>query len=107
MLTSTLHRLSGIGLSIGSIFVVVWLCAAAWGPGTFAAVNGIATAWYGQVLMFCWTLTMFYHLCNGIRHLLWDAGIGLELETARTSGYAVFAATIVLTIIVWVVAAFV
>lgn len=107
MFTSTMHRITGIGLAIGSIYVAVWLCAAAWGPGTYAAVNGIAEAWYGQVLMVCWTLAVFFHLCNGIRHLLWDTGVGLELDTARTTGYTVIGVTIVLTAIVWIVASFV
>lgn len=101
MFTSVVHRATGIVVAVGSIFLAVWLCAAASGPGAFAAVNGIAAAWYGQILMFGWTLALFYHLCNGIRHLVWDFGIGLELETAIITGYLAVGLAIVLTIVVW------
>lgn len=101
MFTSVVHRATGIVLSVGSIYVAIWLCAAALGPDAFAAVNGIAAAWYGQILMFGWSLALFYHLCNGIRHLVWDAGIGLELETAIVTGYTAVAIAVALTIIAW------
>lgn len=104
MLTSTLHRLSGIGLAMGSVLLAVWLCAAASGPEAFATANGIASAWYGQILMFCWSLTLFYHLCNGVRHLAWDFVVGLELETAKITGYLVIGISIALTVIVWICA---
>lgn len=102
MLTSVTHRATGIILAVGSIFLAIWLCAAASGPEAFAAVNGIAAAWYGQILMFCWSLALFYHLCNGVRHLVWDTGVGLELDVARVSGYAAIGIAIALTIVVWI-----
>jgi len=58
-------------------------------------------AWLGLVLLFGWTFAFFYHLCNGIRHLAWDAGYGFELRTAHPSGYTVLAATVVLTVLAW------
>src|SRR5699024_3420022 len=58
MLTSTLHRISGIGLSLGGILLAIWLCAAASGPDAFAVANGIAGSWFGMILMFCWSLTL-------------------------------------------------
>lgn len=104
MFTSVVHRATGIVLSVGSIFVAVWVCAAALGPDAFAAVNGIAAAWYGQILMLGWSLALFYHLCNGLRHLAWDAGVGLELDVARVTGYVAVGVAVALTIIVWVLA---
>ena len=53
------------------------------------------------VLLFGWSVAFFYHLCNGIRHLAWDAGYGFEIGTAARSGYAVLAATVLLTAITW------
>lgn len=104
MLTSTLHRLSGIGLAMGSVLLAIWLGAAATGPEAFATANGIYSSWYGLILLFCWSWALFYHLCNGIRHLAWDFIIGFELETAERTGYAAVAISIALTIIVWIVA---
>ena len=103
MLTSTLHRLSGIGLAMGSVLLAVWLCAAAAGPEAFATANGIYSSWYGLILLFCWSWALLYHLCNGIRHLAWDFIIGFELETAERTGYAAVGISIALTIIVWIV----
>lgn len=102
MLTSTLHRLSGIGLSLGSLLLAIWLCSAAAGPDAFAVANGIAASWFGLILMFCWSLALFYHLCNGIRHLVWDFGVGLELETAKTTGYVAIGVAVALTLIAWI-----
>jgi succinate dehydrogenase / fumarate reductase cytochrome b subunit len=55
----------------------------------------------GLLLLFCWSLAFFYHLCSGIRHLAWDAGHGFEIRTAYRTGYAVLAATVVLTLLAW------
>ncbi|ERJ18269.1 Succinate dehydrogenase subunit C protein [Salinisphaera shabanensis E1L3A] len=102
MLTSIAHRASGIVLSLGSIFLAVWLISAASGPDAFASVNGFAASWFGQLLMFGWSFALFYHLCNGIRHLVWDVGIGLDLETARMTGYVAIGVAAALTLFVWI-----
>lgn len=104
MLTSTLHRLSGIALAIGSVLLAIWICSAAAGAQAFATANGIVGSWYGQILLFCWSWALFYHLCNGIRHLAWDFILGFELETARVTGYLAVGISIVLTVIVWIAA---
>jgi succinate dehydrogenase / fumarate reductase cytochrome b subunit len=57
----------------------------------------------GQLLLFLWTWALFYHLCNGIRHLFWDAGYGFDLETTYKSGKAVIGASVILTLVVWIV----
>lgn len=104
MVTSIAHRASGIVLSVGSIFLAVWLVSAALGPAAFASVNGVAAAWYGQVLMFLWSFALFYHLCNGVRHLVWDTGTGFHLDTARTTGFVVIGIAAGLTIVTWIFA---
>lgn len=101
---SIMHRFAGLCLSIGAIVLAVWLVSAAMGPDAFAAVNGQMGTWYGHILLFLWTLALFYHLCNGIRHLLWDTGSGLDLNTTYVTGYIAVAAAIVLTVVAWVVA---
>ncbi len=104
MFTSIAHRASGIVLSVGTVFLAVWLVSAAMGPAAFADINGIAAAWYGQLLMVGWSFALFYHLCNGVRHLVWDTGIGLRLSDARITGYVAIAVAAGLTIITWVFA---
>ena len=98
---SILHRLTGIGLAVGSILLAWWLVAVAAGGGLFAATHAFITSPIGLVLLFGWSAAFFYHLCNGVRHLAWDAGYGFELSNARRSGYAVLAAAALLTALTW------
>lgn len=98
---SILHRFAGLALSAGAILLVWWLLAAAEGPQSYAAVQAFLGSWLGRVLLFGWTLALFYHLANGIRHLLWDSGRGFELRHVYTGGWLVIAATVVLTLLAW------
>lgn len=104
MAMSISHRMSGVFLSVGSVLLAVWLVAAAMGGEAFQAVNGHLGAWYGQALLLAWSYALFYHLCNGIRHLVWDTGTALGRETARISGYIALAASVVLTALAWGIA---
>jgi succinate dehydrogenase / fumarate reductase cytochrome b subunit len=99
---SILHRATGIALGFGAILLVVWLVAAAAGPAPYDHIRGFLGSWIGLLLLFGWSLSLFYHLCNGIRHLWWDTGHGLELSDVYTSGWAVLAGTAVLTVLAWV-----
>ena len=78
-------------------------CAAADGREPYAGMQRFLGSWIGLLLMFGWSLALFYHLCNGIRHLWWDTGRGLELKSVYASGWTVLAATAMLTVLVWVV----
>lgn len=100
---SILHRLTGVALGFGTLLLVWWLAAAAAGPEAFATAQGFIGSWLGLLLLFGWSVALFYHLCNGIRHLFWDAGYGFELPQAYASGWAVVIATGVLTLLAWVV----
>lgn len=106
-LTSVLsitHRATGIALAAGTLLLVCWLIAAATGPQPFAGLQSFMGSWIGLILLFGWSVSLFYHLANGIRHLFWDAGYGFELKTAYASGWAVLAATAGLTLIAWAIA---
>jgi len=108
-LTSVLsfgHRITGIALSVGTLGLVVWLIAAAAGPHAYSTVQAFMRSWLGFVLLFGWSFSFFFHLCNGIRHLAWDAGYGFELRTIYASGWAVVAASAFLTAAAWVVGLF-
>ena len=102
--TSILHRITGLGLGAGTVLLAWWLIAAAAGPEAFAAAQGFIGSFVGRLLLLGFTVALFYHLSNGIRHLAWDAGLGFELDTAAKSGWAVLAATAALTLIAWIVA---
>src|SRR5882672_8075981 len=98
---SILHRLTGIALSVGSILLAWWLIAVAAGGQVFAATHAFLGSPIGVLLLFLWSVAFFYHLCNGVRHLVWDSGYGFELRQAHRSGYAVLAATALLTALTW------
>jgi succinate dehydrogenase / fumarate reductase, cytochrome b subunit len=101
--TSIFHRITGCALSVGLLLMVWWLVAAATGPRAFAAAQGFVGSPIGLILMFGWTLALWYHFCNGIRHLFWDAGFGFDIKTSHRNAYAVVIATVVLTVLSWVV----
>ena len=98
---SILHRLTGVALAVGTLLLVYWLAAAAAGPEEFAVARGLIGSIIGRLLLLGWTFALFYHLCNGIRHLFWDAGYGFELKTAYGSGWLVLLASFVLTLAAW------
>ena len=95
---SILHRFTGLGLVLGAAVLVGWLVAAARGAAAFDCAQAIAGSWYGRALLFAWAFALFFHLCNGIRHLFWDAGFGFELKNVYLSGWAVVIASLLLTI---------
>jgi succinate dehydrogenase / fumarate reductase cytochrome b subunit len=95
------HRITGLLLSLGMIVVTAWVFALAAGPEAFEAVNGWLSSPVGLIALGLWTFSLFYHLLNGIRHLLWDAGWLLELKGAYASGWVVVVLTVILTVIVW------
>jgi succinate dehydrogenase / fumarate reductase cytochrome b subunit len=101
---SITHRLTGLIVTLGSLFVAGWLIALAAGPQWYGLYAAHMLAWYGQVLLFLWSWCTLFHLCNGIRHLGWDVGFGLDIKTAYLTGYSAVIVSAVLTIAVWIVA---
>jgi succinate dehydrogenase / fumarate reductase cytochrome b subunit len=104
MLASILNRATGIALSVGSLVLVWWLGAAAAGPVAFAHVQEFLISPLGLLLLLGWTAALFYHLFGGIRHLLWDMGVGFAKPSLNPVTYAVLGATALATALVWVVA---
>lgn len=105
-LTSVLsigYRVSGVALSIYAVGLVIWLLAAAAGPEAYSRASGLIESWPGQILLFFGTFALFWHLCGGLRHLLWDAGYGYELRSIYMSGWAVAVASVVLTALAWAI----
>jgi len=106
-LTSVLsiaHRASGVWLALGGIALVAWLSVVVAGGHAYAVLENFLGSWIGFVLLFSWTFALFYHLCNGIRHLAWDLDYGFELRSIYLSGWWVVGASVVLTALTWVTA---
>ena len=101
---SIVHRVTGVGLAVGSVLLAWWLVALAGGPWSYAAFAKHAGAWYGQLLMLGWSWALLYHLCNGVRHLVWDLGYGYSIPAVYRSGYIMVASSLLLTAAAWGVA---
>lgn len=101
---SFVHRITGIGLAIGSVLLAAWVLSAVSGPAAYAAYTGFARSIIGQILLLCWSWALLYHLCNGIRHLVWDTGRAFEKPQVDLGGWIVIIASLALTAAVWLVA---
>ena len=100
---SIFHRLTGIALAIGALLLVWWLVATAASEDAFATVQNFIASPLGLILLFGWTVALFYHFFSGIRHLVWDAGYGFDIPQFHRTGWAVLIATGVCTVLAWVV----
>ena len=100
---SIVHRATGIVIAIGAVVIAAWIWSLSAGQGSFEFINDFLASVVGKIFLFAWTACTAYHLCNGVRHLVWDAGFGFELSQAYLSGKVVIAATVVLTLMVWMV----
>lgn len=103
MALSILHRATGCALAVGTLLLTWWLVAAATSDTAFADAQWFMGSAIGLLLLFGWSLALIFHFFSGIRHLVWDAGIGFEAPTYNTSGWGVVIATAVCTVLVWVV----
>ena len=97
MVLSILHRITGCAAAVGFLLFVWWLMALASGPSAYAAAMSDLSSPFAKLLLVGFTFSFVYHFCNGIRHLVWDTGRGLERAQARRSGAAVVVASVLLT----------
>lgn len=100
-LTSVLsitHRGTGLALGVGTIFFVWWLSGAAWSNACFSVAQAFWGSWLGKLFLLGWTFSLFYHLLNGVRHLLWDVGIGFDLRATYRTGWTVVIFSVLLTV---------
>ncbi len=104
MLTSILHRASGVALYGGALIVAAWAIALAQGPDRYADFKSLLGSAPGKVVMFGLTLCIFYHLANGVRHLVWDTGRGLNVKSANASAVLVLAFAAAATLAIWGIA---
>lgn len=103
-LMSISHRLSGIFLSLSTLVLVYWLMAVVAGEPAYQQAQNLFNSWLGLVFLFGWSLALFYHLCNGVRHLSWDVGLGMDIKTVYLTGGLVWVVTLLLTSLTWLLA---
>ena len=103
MVLSILHRATGIAMSVGLLVFAAWLLNAAQGPEAYQYFRAVMSGLFGQILLIGWTFAFFLHLGNGVRHLFWDTGRGLEKHQANASAWFVIVFAAALTAAFWVV----
>lgn len=96
-LLSILHRATGIVLYGGGLFLALWFIVLGMGPENYAALQSLYLHPIGLVMLMGFSFSFFYHLCNGIRHLCWDAGVGYDMKTVRLTGWVVVISSLLLT----------
>jgi succinate dehydrogenase / fumarate reductase cytochrome b subunit len=101
-LMSISHRITGVGLTFGTLLLAWWIVAAAYGPSDYAQVQSFLSSWIGLILLLGFSFALYFHLCNGIRHLFWDIGKYFELEQTRRADVFVLIGATALTAATWV-----
>lgn len=99
---SITHRLTGFALYLGTVILAIWVSLNVYGAGEWA--NTVIASAFGKFFLFLWSFALYYHLCNGIRHLFWDMGKGYDIPVVRKSGMAVVAVSLLMTAGTWFMA---
>jgi succinate dehydrogenase / fumarate reductase cytochrome b subunit len=98
---SILHRITGAALAAGSLLLTWWLFAVLAGEHAFSVFRDFRESFIGQVMIFGWLFCFVYHFLNGIRHLKWDMGYGLNLKSVYRTGYIVVIGSVIITVMIW------
>tara|TARA_Y100001970_G_C14247349_1_gene869254 strand:- start:1377 stop:1745 length:369 start_codon:yes stop_codon:yes gene_type:complete len=98
---SIFHRITGIALSFGTILLTLWISLLSLGPNYFYIFEYISNNFVFKIILFFWSLAIFYHLFNGVRYLYWSFGLGMSLRTVYTSSYVVLFLALSSTVLVW------
>ncbi len=102
MLVSILHRVTGGGLAVvGLAMLLWWLAALAGGPADYDAFMDHAMSWYGIIVLVGLTWAFFNHMCSGLRHFVLDMGAGFELTSNRRYSILSIGCGVVLTVAFW------
>jgi len=101
---SIVHRGTGAFLTMGTLVLVWWLMALAGGEEAFMSAQSFMGSFFGRLILFGWSFALFFHLCNGVRHLIWDVGYGFEKDTVEKSSLMVLGAAGFLTFFIWIIA---
>ena len=98
---SITHRATGVALAFAALLLANWLISALYGAEAFALAQGLLGSEIGKTILFALTLSLFFHLGNGIRHLAWDMGKGFDLAQVRISGILVIVFALVMSFATW------
>lgn len=101
LFVSITHRATGMALYSGTVLLTLWIAAAATGDEVYQAIHSLYTSPVGLIVMFGYSWALFFHLLNGVRHLVWDAGYAFSIPAARMGAWIVVGGSLVLTILVW------
>jgi len=96
---SIVNRITGVGMALAAVLIVWWLVAAAASPDYFALADWVLTSWVGLLVLTGSLWALWFHLLNGIRHLVWDTGRGFDLVVVTKSGWAVVGGSVALTVL--------
>ena len=102
-LFSISHRITGIGLSLGTVFISLWIGLIAFGENYFFIFEYISSTILFKIILFFWSLAVSYHLFNGTRYLFWSFGVGMEINTVYSSGYLVLFLSLIFTLTIWII----
>jgi succinate dehydrogenase / fumarate reductase, cytochrome b subunit len=105
MAASILHRATGVVLFGGALILAGWALALASGAGAYGAYMDVLASIPGRIVLFGVTVSVFFHMANGIRHLFWDMGKGFEPRTADTTAWIALVFGLVAALAVWIAAA--
>lgn len=98
MAASITHRATGVALYAGTLLLAVWAFAASRGEAFFAPMARFLASPVGVLILFGYAWALVFHTLNGLRHLYWDTGRGLEMKSARSTAWSVFAASLLIAI---------
>ena len=95
---SITHRMTGVLLSVGLIFFVCIVSSVAGGAATYAAMQELISVWLVRLIYWGFIYALFFHLCHGVRHLIWDAGQSFDRDTLDSYAMIELACSLVLTL---------
>ena len=103
MAMSIVHRITGAALYVGTALLAIWLIAAASGTSSFAAIQWFMASFIGKLILFGYTWALMHHMLGGVRHLVWDMGLGFDRDRRFAMAKINLYGSVALTILIWVV----
>ena len=96
---SIFHRITGAGLSVGTVLVVLWLASVAAGEDAFNDFKNVLNNPLTLFILIASLWALWYHFCTGLRHLYWDMGYGYNLRSVAISGWVAVSGSVLLTLL--------